>query len=69
MISSNGEENNNRFTGLELDELDLPSIPEEEDSKSIEVKYRERKRLRLLISIVLCREKKKVIVMYCNRAL
>ena len=58
MISSNDKENNNRLTGLELDELDLPSIPEKEGSKSLDVKYRERKRLWLLIPTGLCKEKK-----------
>ena len=62
MISSNGEENNNQFSGLELDELDLPSIPEEEDSNNLEVKNRERKRLWLLILAGLCREKKRLLL-------
>ncbi len=60
MISSNGDENKNRFTGLELDELDLPSIPEKEGSKSLELKHGERKRLRLLISTGFCKEKKRL---------
>jgi len=60
MISSNSEENDKQFSGLELDELDVPggeeseSIPKEEDSKSTGGKYRERERLLLCIAIGLC---------------
>jgi len=60
MISSNSEENDKQFSGLELDQLDVPggeeseSIPEEEDSKSTGGKYREKKRLLLCIAIGLC---------------
>ncbi len=56
---SGGEESESipeekKYTGLELDELDVPPIPEEEDSKIIEGKYREKKRLSLYIAIGLC---------------
>ena len=56
---SGGEESESipeekKFSGLELDELDVPPIPEEEDSKSIEGKYREKKRLSLCIAVGLC---------------
>jgi len=63
MVSPDSEENDKQVSGLEVDELDVPdlpegeegeSIPEEENSKGIEGKYREKKRLSLCIAIGLC---------------
>ncbi len=55
MISSNGKENDQQLPELEVDELeDVPPIPEEEISKSLEGKYREKKGLLLCIAIGLC---------------
>ena len=54
MVSSNMKENNEQFSGNELDELgngDIKSILEKEISKNNERKYRGKRRLSLLIAI------------------
>jgi len=57
VISSDSEENDKEFSGNKLDESgaeESESVPEEEDPKSIEGKYRGKKRLLLCIAIGLC---------------
>ena len=54
MVSSNMKENNEQFSGNELDELgngDIKSILEKEISKNNKRKYRGKRRLSLLIAI------------------
>ena len=76
MVSSNSEENDNQFSGneldesmdeesesiqeektdseLELDELDLPPIPEEKNPDDIGREYKGKKRVSLFITLGLC---------------